>query len=217
MTSTGKIHPSPSAASDPGSGLSGLQALIERSGNNETGKNRPLPPVDTWNPPFCGDLDMVIKRDGTWFYMGTPIGRMSLVRLFATVLRKDDNGRTYLVTPVEKIGITVEDAHFIAVEMHARNVDGEQVLTFRTNTGDIVEAGPDNPIRFQTVAGNEGIKPYLLVRGRLEAVLARPVMYELIAHGEEIDFEGRQMFAVRSHGAVFPIMPSRELARRASQ
>jgi len=217
VASTAKVPPSSSKETDPGTGLSGLRALIERSGNTKPGKNRPLPLVDAWNPAFCGDLDIVIKRDGTWFYMGTPIGRMPLVRLFATVLRKDDDGRTYLVTPVEKIGITVEDAHFIAVEMHAGNEGGEPVLTFRTNTGDIVEAGPNNPIRFETVAANEGIKPYLLVRGRLEAVLARPVMYELIAHGEEIDIEGKQMFAVRSHGAVFPIMPSGELARRASE
>lgn len=194
-----------------GSGLSGLQALVERAG----GDNRKIPPVERWDPPFCGDLDMVIKRDGTWFYMGTPIGRMPLVRLFSSVLRKDDDGRTYLVTPVEKIGITVEDAHFIAVEMDISNKNGEQVLTFRTNTGDIVEAGPDHPMRYEIVPGNDGVKPYLLVRGRLEAVLARPVMYELIAHGEESLVDGQMMFAVRSKGAVFPIMPADDLARLA--
>ncbi len=194
---------------DIGSGLSGLQALVERAGSNDRG----IPPVERWDPPFCGDLDIVIKRDGTWFYMGTPIGRMPLVRLFSTVLRKDADGRTYLVTPVEKIGITVEDAPFIAVEMNASTKDGEQVLTFRTNTGDVVEAGPDHPLRYEIVPRNEGVKPYLLVRGRLEAVLARPVMYELIAHGEEYPVDGQLMFAVRSNGAVFPIMPAEELAR----
>ena len=192
-----------------GSGLSGLQALVERAGGN----NRSIPPVERWNPPFCGDLDIVIKRDGTWFYMGTPIGRMPLVRLFSSVLRKDDDGRTYLVTPVEKIGITVEDAHFIAVEMNISNKGDEQILTFRTNTGDIVEAGASHPLRYEIVPGNEGVKPYLLVRGRLEALLARPVMYELIAHGEEISVDGKMMFAVKSKGAVFPIMPADELAR----
>jgi len=100
----------------------------------------------------------------------------------------------------------------VAVEMNAHDKDGEQVLTFRTNVGDVVAAGPDNPIRFVTVEGNEGIKPYLLVRGRLEAVLARPVMYELISHGEEIDVDGQTMFAVRSNGAVFSMMPADRLA-----
>ncbi len=190
-------------------GLDGLQAMVARAGKSGRG----LPPVERWNPEFCGDLDIVIKRDGTWFYMGTPIGRMPLVRLFSTVLRKDTDGKTYLVTPVEKIGITVEDAPFIAVEMNAHDGENGQTLSFRTNVGDIVEAGPDNPFRFVTVAGNDGIKPYVLVRGRLEAVLARPVMYELISYGEEIDLDGRMMFAVRSNGKVFPIMPADELKR----
>ncbi len=192
-------------------GLNGLQALISRAGKSGRG----LPPVEKWEPEFCGDLDIVIKKDGTWFYMGTPIGRHTLVQLFSTVLRKDEDGKTYLVTPVEKIGITVEDAHFIAVEMNASG-DNEKVLTFRTNVGDIVEAGPENPLRFVTVEQNEGVKPYILVRGRLEAVLARPVMYELISHGEEIEVDGKLMFAVRSKGEVFPIMPAEELARRSA-
>ncbi|MCB1450973.1 MAG: DUF1285 domain-containing protein [Nitratireductor sp.] len=198
-----------SAEASPTGGLSGLQALVERAGSRKKG----LPPVERWHPDFCGDLDIVIKRDGTWFYLGTPIGRMPLVKLFSTVLRKDDDGRTYLVTPVEKIGITVEDAPFIAVEMNASHRDGEQVLTFRTNVGDIVEAGPENPIRYEIVNDNEGVKPYLLVRGRLEALLARPVMYELISHGEEIEVDGKLMFALRSKGEVFPIMPADELDR----
>src|SRR3546814_9597999 len=100
-----------------------------------------LPPVDVWDPPFCGDLDMEIRADGTWFYMGTPIGRPPLVRLFSTVLRKDEDGRTYLVTPVEKVGIRVEDAPFLAVEMNVSERGGGPVLTFRTNVGDVVEAG----------------------------------------------------------------------------
>jgi len=190
-------------------GLAGLEALVSRAG----GKNKGLPPVEKWNPEFCGDLDMVIKADGTWFYMGTPIGRQTLVKLFSTVLRQDEDGKTYLVTPVERIGITVEDAHFIAVEMNAREEGGEQIITFRTNMDDIVEAGPDNPLRFVIVEENDGVKPYVLVRGRLEAVLARAVMYELIAHGEEIEVGGKLMFAIRSKGTTFPIMPVDELAR----
>jgi hypothetical protein len=201
------------STSGQGGGAAGLAALIERAG--ATGKG--LPPVDKWNPPFCGDIDMEIRRDGTWFYMGTPIGRMPLVKLFASVLRKDEDGKTYLVTPVEKVGIRVEDAHFLAVEMNARTEDGEQVLTFRTQTGDLVEAGPDHPLRFVTAPGNDGVKPYLHVRGRLEALLSRAVMYELVALGEEMEIGGRLMYAVKSKGEVFPIMPADELSRRVSQ
>ena len=190
-------------------GLSGLEALISRAGKKEKG----LPPVDKWHPDFCGDIPMEIKADGTWFYMGTPIGRKALVQLFSTVLRKDEDGKTYLVTPVERVGITVEDAHFIAVEMNAHDEKGEQVITIRTNMDDVVEVGPDNPLRFVIVKENDGVKPYVLVRGRLEAVLARAVMYELIAHGEEIEVDGELMFAVRSKGEVFPIMPADELQR----
>lgn len=156
---------------------------------------------------------MEIRRDGTWFYLGTPIGRMPLVKLFSSVLRKDEDGKTYLVTPVEKVGIRVEDAPFLAVEMDARLQDGVQILTFRTQTGDVVEAGPAHPVRFVTAEGNDGVKPYVLVRGRLEALLARPVMYELVALGEEDNVGGTTMFGVRSHGAFFPIMPADELAR----
>ncbi len=190
-------------------GLGGLEALIARAG----GKSKGLPPVEKWNPEFCGDIDMEIGSDGTWFYKGTPIARHSLVKLFSTVLRKDEDGKTYLVTPVELVGIRVEDAHFVAVEMNAHELDGEPVLTFRTNTDDVVEAGPENPLRFVIVEENDGVKPYILVRGRLEALLARPVMYELIAQGREMEVDGEMMFAVRSNGVTFPIMPVDELAR----
>ncbi|MCP5039120.1 MAG: DUF1285 domain-containing protein [Rhodobacteraceae bacterium] len=187
----------------------GLEAMIARAGKQGKG----LPPVDKWHPDFCGDIDMVIKRDGTWFYMGTPIGRHRLVRLFSTVLRKDEDGKTYLVTPVEKIGITVEDAPFLAVEMNNANRGDDQVITFRTNVGDVVEAGPNNPLRFEIVEENDGIKPYVLVRGRLEALINRAVMYELIEQGEEVEIDGEIQFALRSNGVLFPIMPAAELAR----
>ncbi len=190
----------------------GLQALIARA----TRAGKGLPPVERWNPPFCGDLDMEIKRDGTWFYLGTPIGRMPLVQLFSTVLRKDDDGDTYLVTPVEKIRIRVEDAHFVAVEVNASVVDGAQVLTFRTNVGDVVEAGLEHPMRFVDEEETDGLKPYVRVRGRLDALVARPVLYELAELGEEIDVDGTLMFAVRSKGAVFPIMPVEKLQRLSS-
>ncbi|TWG97134.1 hypothetical protein L598_002200000180 [Mesorhizobium sp. J18] len=185
----------------------GLEALISRAARAGKG----AAPVERWNPPFCGDLDMEIKADGTWFYLGTPIGRMPLVQLFSSVLRKDEDGRTYLVTPVEKVGIRVEDAPFVAVEMAVEGKGCEQKLTFRTNVGDVVEAGPDHPIRFVDKEGTDGLKPYLHVRGRLEALVARSVMYELVEIGEEIEVDGRIMFAIRSRGAVFSIMSADRL------
>lgn len=187
----------------------GLEALISRAARAGKG----LPPVERWNPEFCGDLDMEIKRDGTWFYLGTPIGRLPLVQLFSTVLRKDEDGKTYLVTPVERVGIRVEDAPFVAVEMNASGAGEGQVITFRTNVGDVVEAGPEHPLRFVDEPETGGLKPYVLVRGMLEALVNRPVMYELINHGEEVDVDGRLMFAVRSHGETYPIMPADQLKR----
>ncbi|RWK64016.1 DUF1285 domain-containing protein [Mesorhizobium sp.] len=187
----------------------GLEALISRAARAGKG----LAPVERWNPAFCGDLDMEISQDGTWFYQGTPIGRMPLVQLFSSVLRKDEDGKTYLVTPVERVGIRVVDAPFIAVEMDVCGTGYGQVITFRTNVGDVVEAGPDHPLRFVDEEATGGLKPYVLVRGRLEALVSRPVMYELVDHGEEIEVGGRRMFAVRSKGAVYPIMPAEKLQR----
>lgn len=191
-------------------GLSGLAALISRAGKEQKG----LPPVEKWNPDFCGDLPMEIRADGTWFYMGTPIGRHALVKLFSSVLRKDEDGKTYLVTPVERVGITVEDAHFLVVEINVHEKDGKQVITCRTNMDDVFEIGREHPLRFVTVDDNEGVKPYVAVRGRLDGLLVRSVMYELIAHGEEIEVGGELMFAIRSNGETYPIMPADELARR---
>lgn len=185
----------------------GLQALISRAARAGKGS----PPVERWNPPFCGDLDMEIRADGTWFYLGTPIGRPALVQLFSSVLRKDADGKTYLVTPVEKVGIGVEDAPFIAVEMDVSGAGAGQALTFRTNVGDVVEAGPAHPLRFADEDETGGLKPYLHVRGRLEALVARPVMYEMVEIGEEMEVGGRMMFCVRSRGEVFPIMSMERL------
>ena len=197
-----------SAVSD----AAGLAALIQRaSADKNAGKDTP-PPVERWNPPFCGDLDMEIRADGTWFYLGTPIGRAPLVRLFSTVLRKDEDGKTYLVTPVEKVGIRVVDAPFVAVEMQRTEDHAGQVLTFRTNVGDVVAAGPQHPLRFVIHGENRELKPYLHVRGRLEALVSRAVMYDLVALGEVVDVDGTDWFAIRSGGAVFPVMPEAELS-----
>ncbi|MCJ8519378.1 hypothetical protein ABID21_002405 [Pseudorhizobium tarimense] len=189
----------------------GLAAMISRAAEQKASGKPGLPPVEKWNPPFCGDLDMKIRADGTWFYMGTPIGRQPLVRLFSTVLRKDEDGKTYLVTPVEKVRIEVEDAPFLAVEMNVSGQNGQKVLTFRTNVGDVIEAGPDHPLRFEMAGGHSELKPYLLVRGRLEALVSRAVMYDLVALGETVSIDGEEMFAVRSGDEIFPVMPAREL------
>ena len=179
-----------------------LSSLIARAARAGKG----APPVERWNPPFCGDLDMEIRGDGSWWYMGTPIGRMPLVQLFSSVLRKDDDGKTYLVTPVEKVGIRVADAHFLAVELAVTGEDESRVLTFRTNVGDVVEAGPERPLRFVEDEETGGMKPYLRVRGRLEALVTRAMTYELLELGEEVEIDGRAMIAVRSGGELFPVM-----------
>ncbi len=190
---------------------SALAALIGRAQADRNAGKDGLPPVDRWNPPYCGDIDMEIRADGTWFYMGTPIGRQPLVRLFSTVLRKDDDGKTYLVTPVEKVGIRVVDAPFVAVEMTVEGEGAGQKLTFRTNVGDIVEAGPEHGLRFVIHGENSQLKPYIHVRGRLEALVSRAVMYDLVECGEVLEMNGQDMFAVRSGGEIFPVMPAREL------
>lgn len=188
-------------------GIGDLQALIARASDGTRG----LPPVEKWNPPFCGDIDMEIRADGTWFYMGTPIGRAPLVRLFSTVLRRDEDGKTFLVTPVEKVGIRVIDAPFLAVEMAVTENEMGPQLTFRTNVGDVVEVGEEHPLRFEIEPKTGGLKPYVHVRGRLEALLSRPLMYDLAALGEDIAIDGVDWFAVRSGGQVFPVIESARL------
>lgn len=186
----------------------GLEALMRRAGAGGG-----VRPVESWNPRFCGDIDMRIAADGTWYYLGTPIGREALVRLFASVLRKDEDGRTYLVTPVEKVGIAVEDAPFVAVEMHGAGDGRDRRLTFRTNVGDVVEAGPEHPLRFEIDPDNGGLKPYLHVRGRLEARVGRAVTYDLLDLGEDHPVDGVPHFGVWSNGRFFPIVRTDALAR----
>ncbi len=165
-----------------------------------------LPPVHLWNPPHCGDIDMRIARDGTWFYMGTPIGRVELVKLFATILRRDGDDYV-LVTPVEKVGITVDDAPFVAVDFNLRG-DG---LEFETNVGDRMVAGPEHPIRVERNPETGEPSPYVLVRANLEALIDRKSFYRLVDIGERADHEGTQWFGVRSQGMFFPIIPAAEL------
>lgn len=168
------------------------------------------PPVHLWHPDYCGEIDMRIASDGTWFYMGTPIGRPALVKLFASILRKDPE-RFVLVTPVEMVGIVVEDAPFIAVAMEREETANGQLLSFRTNVDDITSAGPDHAMRFvEDHAG--GLKPYVHVRGDLWAKVSRPVFYDLAELGEERVIDGVSMFGIASGGSFFPMIEASRLA-----
>lgn len=165
------------------------------------------PPVHLWNPPYCGDLDIEIRRDGLWFYLGTPIGREPLVRLFASILKLED-GRYYLVTPVEKVGIRVADVPFIAVDAEAAGEGEGQVLTFTTNVGDEVAAGPGNPIRVERDPATGEPSPYVHVRRGLEARIDRKTFYRLVERGTHRD----GWFGLWSGGVFFAVIPSNELA-----
>ncbi|MFC0278772.1 DUF1285 domain-containing protein [Falsigemmobacter intermedius] len=168
------------------------------------------PPVHLWNPDFCGDLDMEIKRDGTWFYLGTPIGRPAMVKLFSSILKLED-GKYFLVTPVEKVGIRVEDAPFVAVDFRIEDPGPDQRLTFVTHVEDEVTAGPDHPIRVTRDPESGEPAPYVMVRRGLEARIDRKSFYRLIDLGEHADHEGSRWFGIRSGGVFFPIIPSAEL------
>jgi uncharacterized protein len=182
----------------------GLDAL---AGAARTAGKKGPPPVHLWNPPYCGEIDMRIATDGTWFYQKTPIGRLPLVKLFASVLKREGD-KHFLVTPVEKCGIAVDDAPFLAVEMRLDQDPTGQTLKFRTNVDDWVTCGPDNALRFEPEAGTGGLKPYLHVRRDLWAKLTRALFYDLVALGEERDVEGRPMFGVVSQGAFFAMAPA---------
>jgi uncharacterized protein len=173
------------------------------------GKKGP-PPVHLWNPPFCGDLDMRIARDGTWFYLGTPIGRMPLVKLFSSVIRKDGDDY-FLVTPVEKVGITVDDAPFVAVDFEASGAGETQNITFTTQVDDTATAGPDHPIRVVRDAKTGEPSPYILIRANLEALIDRKSFYRLVDIGVHTEHDDQSWFGVWSNGVFFPIIPSVEL------
>ena len=169
-------------------------------------KGKGLPPVHLWNPPFCGDLDMRIARDGTWFYLGTPIGRFELVKLFSSILRKDDD-KYFLVTPVEKVGITVDDAPFVATDFEVTGEGQVQTLTFSTHVGDVAAAGIEHPIRVERDPDTGEPSPYILVRANLEALIDRKSFYRLVDCGTHHE----DWFGVWSGGQFFRIIPSAEL------
>ncbi len=185
-------------------GQSGLEAITGALAR-EAAKGPP--PVERWNPPFCGDLDMRIAPDGTWFYLKTPIGRSALVKLFASVLKRE--GESYfLVTPVEKCGITVDDAPFLAVELEIEDGGAGRVLHFRTNVDDWVACGPQHALRFEPEIGTGGLKPYLHVRRDLWAKVTRTLFFDLVEIGEEREVDGAAMFGVTSMGTFFPMAPA---------
>jgi hypothetical protein len=167
-----------------------------------------LPPVHLWNPPFCGDLDMRIASDGSWYYMGTPIGRPALVRLFSTILKRED-GQYFLVTPVEKVGIRVDDAPFMAVEMRRASTALGPLLQFRTNVDDWVDCDAAHRLRFERGEAG-GLTPYLHVRADLWAKVTRALYYELVDMGEERMIDGRMMFGVESGGEFFAMADAEE-------
>jgi hypothetical protein len=175
-----------------------------------TARHKGPPPVHLWDPPFCGDIDMRIARDGTWFYLGTPIGRPEMVRLFSSILKREGD-RYFLVTPVEKVGITVEDAPFVAVDVEAEGAGAERTLWFTTQVGDRVAAGPGHPIRMPRDAATGEPAPYVLVRSGLEALIDRKSFYRLIDLGSHESIEGSRWFGLRSQGRFFPLIPSAEL------
>lgn len=175
----------------------------------DAAKQGKLPPVHLWNPDFCGDLDMEIRRDGTWFYEGTPIGRKPLVRLFSTILKLED-GKFFLVTPVEKVGIRVIDAPFVAVDIEATGTGDAQTITFTTNVDDTVIAGEGHAIRVERDARGEP-SPYVHIRAGLEALIDRKSFYRLVDLGTSHSVDGTEMFGVWSQATFFPIIEAAAL------
>ena len=173
-------------------------------------KGRGIPPVHKWNPPFCGDLDMRIARDGTWYYLGTPIGRFELVKLFSSILKRED-GKYFLVTPAEKVGIIVEDAPFVATDFAAEGEGEAQVLTFSTHVGDRAVAGAEHPIRVERDAETGEPSPYILIRDDLEALIDRKSFYRLAEIGAHHETGGESWFGLWSDGQFFPMIPSEDL------
>ena len=186
----------------PEGALKGLGDAAQRRGRGPA-------PVHLWNPPDCGDIDMRIAADGTWFYCGSPIGRAPLVQLFSSVLRRDGD-RYVLVTPVEKLGVKVDDAPFVAVELRVEGEADGPRLTFRTNVEDLVTVDELHPLRFER-GESQGLKPYVRVRGDLWALVKRALFYDLAALGRTERWRDADWFGVRSSGAFFPMCPASEI------
>lgn len=187
---------------DPCEGIEMSDASFDPSGLAAQISKKGLPPVHLWNPELCGDIDIRIARDGTWFYMGSPIGRKRLVKLFSTVLRKDDDGEHYLVTPVEKLRIEVEDAPFIVVELEERGQGQAQEIFLRTKTDDVIRVDDGHRIWVEYSEDGEPF-PYVEIRNGLSALIARNVYYQLIEIGTVNEEESASKFGVWSAGRFF--------------
>jgi len=185
--------------SDKSTSPEGLISDIKKQQSSSGGA-----PVHLWNPPFLGDLDMRISRSGEWFYENSPISRIQIVKLFSTVLKREEDDY-YLVTPVEKWRISVEDAPFVAVLLEPEGEGDSQTLMFSTNVGEEVVAGPDNPIRVDYDAVTGEPKPYLFVRDRLEALISRNVFYQLVELAEQRVMDGKTVLGVNSGGEFFSL------------
>jgi hypothetical protein len=168
------------------------------------------PPVHLWNPPFCGHIDMRIARDGTWFYQGSPIGRAPLVRLFSSILRREGDAY-FLVTPVEKVGITVDDAPLHAIDFEVTGTGPDQTITFTTRTEDRATLGPDHPLRVTRDPATGEPAPYVMIRNDLWALIDRKSFYRLVDLGCHHLHDGERWFGLWSSGQFFPVIPSAEL------
>jgi uncharacterized protein len=168
------------------------------------------PPVHLWNPPFCGDIDMRIARDGTWFYLGTPIGRAPLVKLFSSILKREGDSY-FLVTPVEKVGIRVDDAPLLAIDFEVEGTGEAQAITFSTKTEDIATLGPAHPLRVERDPSTGEPSPYVLIRANLWALIDRKSFYRLVELGTHHTLDGTRWFGLWSSGQFFPVIPSAEL------
>lgn len=186
-----------------------MSELLRYAAELEGAQGRPPPPLEKWNPAYSGEIDIVIRRDGVWTHEGAPIERAALVRLFSTVLRKEGE-RYFLVTPVEKLGIKVEDAPFLAVLMRQEGEGAGKRIVFTTNMGEEVAADRRHPISYCLKDGEWA--PYIEVRAGLEALIARAAFYDLVAAGETREIDGEPWFGVASGGEFFPMRPAGELS-----
>jgi hypothetical protein len=178
------------------------------SAQKATGKG--TPPLHLWNPPFCGNIDMRIARDGTWYYLGSPIGRPGLVKLFSSIIRREGDDY-FLVTPVEKVGIKVDDAPFVAIDFETHGTGHNQCVTFTTQVGDTAVIGPAHPLRVTRDPTTEEPSPYILIRANLEALIDRKSFYRLIDLCQHQQYDGASWFGLWSDDIFFPIIPSKEL------
>ena len=186
--------------SDDPVNLKGIETIYSFSKSNK----KSLPPIEKWNPPFCGDIDMTISKSGKWYYMGSEIKRPAMVKLFSGILRLESDNSYYLVTPVEKVRIQVEDAPFVAVAITKEQSEGINTLTFRTNLNDEIVLSKENPLSIE-IKKNDEPSPYITVRNNLRALISRSVFYELVDLAETIPIDGVPYLAIKSQGEIFKI------------